>query len=101
MRVAIYARYSSDNQRDASIEDQVRLCKTRIDHEGWQLVATYSDRAISGSSTFLRPGYQKLLEEARGECWWTPLMLSRTVLRLRINVTCTHVTCVFFFVPVG
>ncbi|NQV79365.1 MAG: recombinase family protein [Alphaproteobacteria bacterium] len=65
MRAAIYARYSSDNQRDASIEDQVRLCKARIDHEGWQLASTYSDRAISGSSTFLRPGYQKLLEEAR------------------------------------
>ena len=33
--VAIYARYSSDLQRDASIEDQVRLCQARIEHEGW------------------------------------------------------------------
>jgi hypothetical protein len=27
MRCAIYARYSSDQQRDASIEDQVRVCR--------------------------------------------------------------------------
>ena len=29
MRAAIYARYSSANQRDASIEDQVRQCRAR------------------------------------------------------------------------
>ena len=64
MRAAIYARYSSDNQRQASIEDQVRLCLARIEQEGWTLAATYKDAAISGA-THLRPGYQKLLEEAR------------------------------------
>ncbi len=30
MRAAIYARYSSDNQRDASIEDQVEVCRRYI-----------------------------------------------------------------------
>src|SRR5215469_2021711 len=64
MRAAIYARYSSDLQREASIEDQVRICKQRIEQEGWQLEATYTDAASSGASR-LRPGYQKLLEEAR------------------------------------
>ena len=64
MRAAIYARYSSDLQRDASIEDQVRLCKARIKAEGWTLSATYTDRAQSGASR-LRPGYQSLLEDAR------------------------------------
>ena len=54
MRAVIYARYSSDNQRDASIDDQVRLCKVRLKHEGWALTATYSDRAISGAQV-LRP----------------------------------------------
>jgi site-specific DNA recombinase len=34
MRVAIYARYSSDNQREASIDDQVRECRTFIDRQG-------------------------------------------------------------------
>ena len=64
MRAVIYARYSSDNQRDASIDDQIRLCRTKIAQEGWTLVATYSDRGLSGATPF-RPGYQKLLEDAR------------------------------------
>jgi site-specific DNA recombinase len=64
MRAAIYARYSSDNQRDASVEDQIRLCKERIKREGWRLEQTYTDRAISGAS-LLRPGYQKLLQDIR------------------------------------
>ena len=64
MRAAIYARYSSDNQRDASIEDQVRQCRARLDREGWKMVGVYSDHGISGATT-LRPGYQKLIEDAR------------------------------------
>jgi DNA invertase Pin-like site-specific DNA recombinase len=64
MRAVIYARYSTDLQREASIEDQVRLCKKRIETEQWSLVGTYSDQAISGSIR-MRPGYQKLLEDAR------------------------------------
>ena len=36
-RAVIYARYSSGNQRDASIEDQVRQCRARIEQEGWRL----------------------------------------------------------------
>ena len=47
---AIYARYSSDLQRDASIEDQIRLCKERAKREGWRVVNCYSDHAISGAS---------------------------------------------------
>jgi site-specific DNA recombinase len=63
-RAVIYARYSSDNQSDASIEDQVRLCRARIDSQGWRPGEVYSDRAISGATT-LRPGYQKMMEDAR------------------------------------
>jgi site-specific DNA recombinase len=64
MRTVIYARYSSDLQRDASIEDQVRLCRERIDREGWTYLHAYTDRAQSGAST-LRRAYQQLLEDAR------------------------------------
>lgn len=35
MRAAIYARYSSDSQRAASIEDQVRLCERLAGDRGW------------------------------------------------------------------
>ncbi|NKW81762.1 recombinase family protein [Ochrobactrum pecoris] len=62
MRVALYARYSSDNQRDASIEDQLRICRTRAEREGWTVVDSYTDRAISGSS-LLRPGVQELIAD--------------------------------------
>lgn len=62
MRVALYARYSSDNQRDASIEDQLRLCRARADREGWKIVGSYTDRAISGAS-LLRPGVQELIAD--------------------------------------
>ena len=64
MRVSIYARYSSDLQRAASIEDQVLVCTERVIREKWTLTATYTDHGISGAS-HLRPGYQKLLESAR------------------------------------
>ncbi|UUP17070.1 recombinase family protein [Nitratireductor thuwali] len=65
MRVAFYARYSSDNQRDASIEDQFRLCQEYAVREGWRPVERYSDAAISGSSTIRRPGIQQLLTDAQ------------------------------------
>jgi len=65
MRAVIYARYSTDLQREASIEDPVRICRQRIEQEGWHLAATYSDAASSAASR-LRPGYQRLLRDARG-----------------------------------
>lgn len=63
MKVAIYARYSTDNQRDASIADQFRVCRAHAEKQGWQVVEEYSDHAISGSS-LLRPGVQALIADA-------------------------------------
>ena len=63
-RTAVSARYSSDNQRDASIEGQLRQCRERAAREGWTVVETYSDRAISGAS-LIRPGIQALLADAQ------------------------------------
>jgi site-specific DNA recombinase len=64
-RVALYARYSNDNQRVASIEDQFRICREHAGREGWQVVDTYQDAAISGASVVLRPGVQSLLQNAQ------------------------------------
>ena len=64
-RVAIYARYSSDLQREASIEDQVRVCRERIEREGGTIVEVYSDAAISGSRATNRPALQRLLADAK------------------------------------
>lgn len=63
-RVAIYSRYSSDNQRDASIEDQLRQCRERAARESWTVVESYCDRAISGAS-LIRTGIQSLLADAQ------------------------------------
>ena len=63
---AIYACYSSDLQRDASIEDQIRLCKERAKREGWRVVNCYTDHAIPGAS-LIRPGMQMLLQDAQDE----------------------------------
>jgi site-specific DNA recombinase len=63
-RAAIYARFSSDLQRDASIEDQIRVCTARLDRDGWKLVGSYTDHGVSGA-TSLRPGYQALFADAR------------------------------------
>src|SRR5712692_5035301 len=63
MKVAIYARYSSDNQRDASIADQFRVCREFAQRQGWQIAREYSDHAVSGA-TLLRPGFQGLMRKA-------------------------------------
>ncbi|WP_076650184.1 recombinase family protein [Pontibaca methylaminivorans] len=64
-RVALYARYSSDNQREASIEDQFRICREQAKREGWKVVGAYKDAGISGASMILRPGIQMLLQDAQ------------------------------------
>ena len=64
-RVALYARYSSDNQSVASIEDQFRICREHAAREQWKVIGTYHDAAISGASVILRPGVQTLLQDAQ------------------------------------
>jgi site-specific DNA recombinase len=63
MKVAIYARYSSDNQRDASITDQMRVCRSFAERQGWTIAQEYSDHAVSGA-TLLRSGFQALMRDA-------------------------------------
>jgi site-specific DNA recombinase len=63
VKVAIYARYSSDNQRDASIADQLRICRLHAEKQGWDIIEEYTDHAVSGAS-LLRPGIQALISDA-------------------------------------
>lgn len=62
--VAIYARYSTELQREASIADQFNLCREHAEKLGWRVHQCYGDRGISGAS-LLRPEIQKLLHDAR------------------------------------
>jgi site-specific DNA recombinase len=63
IRAALYARYSSDQQRATSIDDQFRNCRRRVDAEGWSIVLEFADAAMSGSDAS-RPEYQKMLAAA-------------------------------------
>lgn len=65
MRAAIYARYSSDLQSEASIEDQVRLCRERAARDGMRVVEVYTDYAISGGTLSTRPNMLALLDDAK------------------------------------
>ena len=62
--VFIYARYSTDLQRDASIDDQVRACHDYATRQGLDVIETYTDRATSGAS-LMRSGIQKLMRDAQ------------------------------------
>lgn len=62
---AIYARFSTDNQKDSSIDDQLRRCRAVAERYGYVVPPEYifSDAAISGSvSAEGRPGYAELME---------------------------------------
>lgn len=63
MKVAIYARYSTDIQAAVSVDDQFRLCTERATAEGWTVVEQFADRGISGAS-LIRPGIQDLMQHA-------------------------------------
>ena len=64
LRAVDYLRYSTDMQRDSSIEDQARICQERMQREGWRYVRSYQDRAMS-SSTRWRPDFQQVIDDAR------------------------------------
>jgi DNA invertase Pin-like site-specific DNA recombinase len=73
-RCAIYPRYSSDLQRESSIEDQVRKCRERAAIEGWSIAEKYTagDEAVSGESIEGRPVLKALLAAAKLRPWPRP-----------------------------
>lgn len=68
MRAALYARFSSDLQRQTSIEDQFVACRAFAARQGIEIVDVYKDAAISGASTANRPGFLSMVRAGkRGE----------------------------------
>ena len=63
MTAVIYARYSSDSQREASIEGQLRDCKDYAEKNGITVVGTYIDRAYS-AKTDDRPDFQRMIKDS-------------------------------------
>lgn len=63
MKGVIYARYSSDNQREESIEGQLRECKEYAERNGITILKTYVDRALS-AKTDHRPDFQNMIKDS-------------------------------------
>lgn len=63
MKAVIYARYSSDNQREESIEGQLRECMEYAERNGITVINTYIDRALS-AKTDNRPNFQKMIKDS-------------------------------------
>lgn len=85
----IYARYSSHNQKDASIEQQIAECMEHAKSLGLTVVDTYSDRAVTGK-TDKRPQFQKLLKDAAKGFFsyvlaWKSNRMGRNMLQAMIN----------------
>src|SRR5579863_9558089 len=65
LRAALYARYSTDKQRAESLDDQYRVCSQVAAREGFKVIGQFGDKELSGG-TAERPGYQSMLDAARG-----------------------------------
>ncbi len=66
MNAVIYARYSSDSQREESIEGQLRECREYAERNDMTVVGTYIDRALS-AKTADRPEFQHMIKDSAKE----------------------------------
>jgi len=66
MNAVIYARYSSDSQREESIEGQLRECREYAERNNMTIVGTYIDRALS-AKTADRPEFQHMIKDSAKE----------------------------------
>lgn len=66
IKCAIYARYSTNNQREESIEDQIRKCREFAISKGWEISEDqiYFDKALSGTSTAPREAFTEMMKIA-------------------------------------
>ena len=63
-RLAFYARFSSDNQREESIDAQIRIMEDYAKRTGpWEVIEPYVDRAKS-ATTDKRPAFQQMIQDA-------------------------------------
>ena len=68
MKAVIYARYSSDNQREESIEGQLRECMEFAERTGVTVIESYIDRALS-AKTDNRPAFQRIIKDSYKHCF--------------------------------
>lgn len=68
IRAVIYARYSSHSQKDASIEQQLRVCRQWAHEHDIKIVAEYCDHAITGTSD-KRPEFLRMIKDSAKGRW--------------------------------
>ena len=68
MKAVIYARYSSYNQREASIEGQLRECMEYAAQNDITVIANYIDRALTATSDN-RPDFQRMIKDSYKHCF--------------------------------
>ena len=64
----IYARYSSDNQTEQSIEGQLRVCEQYAKNNDIVILKTYIDRAMTGTNDN-RPDFQQMIKDSASKEW--------------------------------
>lgn len=83
-RVAIYARFSTNNQTEKSIVDQVAQCEEFCRKKGWPVFRVYSDSGKSGASIHGRPELQALLQAALKQQF--DILLTESMSRVARNI---------------
>ncbi len=83
LRPAIYARYSSDGQREASIEDQVRRVRVHLERLGgtFDPALVFADHAISGAS-LNRPAFEAMMAKVKARNREIDVILTEDISRV-------------------
>ena len=68
MNVVIYARYSSHNQTEQSIEGQLKVCYEYAKRNNYDVIGEYIDRALTGTNDN-RPEFLKMIEDSNKKCF--------------------------------
>ena len=63
MNVVVYARYSSHNQNEQSIEGQLEYCRNYAKQHNYKIINEYIDRAQSGTNDD-RPEFLKMIDDS-------------------------------------
>lgn len=68
IEAGIYARISSDEEgRGLGVARQVADCEAEADRRGWTVVERYVDNDVSATRSKVRPQYEQMLKDIRGQ----------------------------------
>lgn len=64
IKCVLYARYSSNNQRDISAEEQIRYCTEFAERMEYEVIGQYVDKALTGTNDN-RKNFQRMIEDSK------------------------------------